>query len=146
MATAPNVMGWLANAALALKLRAVSAIQGARIAKLSRDPMRTQRRLLLNIVAANKQTTFGRQHGFASISTYEDFAERVPVSTFERLRPYVAAEIERGEAALTVEKPLCYVRTSGTTDKPKDLPLTASHLKSLRRIQETAIAFQQTLS
>lgn len=104
--------------------------------------MLAQRRLLQRIVAANRHTTFGRQHGFASVSSYEDFAARVPVSTFEQLRPYVAAEIEQGEAALTAEKPLCYVRTSGTTDQPKDLPLTASHLRSLRDIQETAIAFQ----
>jgi hypothetical protein len=142
MSTAPDLTSWLANIALALKLRAVSAMQGARLARLARDPMRAQRRLLMEIIAANTQTTFGRQQAFAGISSYEEFAARVPVSTFEQLRPYVAAEIERGEAALTAEQPLCYVRTSGTTDKPKDLPLTASHLKSLQRIQEIAIAFQ----
>ena len=142
MGLAQEVTGWFANAALSLRLRAVSAIQGARLARMARDPTRAQHRLLMDIVSTNAQTTFGRQHAFDAISTYEEFTARVPVSTFEQLRPYVAAEIERGEAALTVEPPLCYVRTSGTTDKPKDLPLTASHLKSLQRIQETAIAFQ----
>lgn len=136
------VTGWFANVALSLRLYAVSAKQGARLARLARDPTRAQHRLLMDIVSANARTTFGRQHAFDAISTYEEFAARVPVSTFEQLRPFVAAEIERGEMALTVEPPLCYVRTSGTTDKPKDLPLTASHLKSLQRIQETAIAFQ----
>jgi hypothetical protein len=131
-----------ANAALALKLRAVLAVHGARLARLSKDPMRAQRALLAGIIAANKDTTFGRRHGFGGIGNYEQFAERVPVSTFEDLRPFVDAEIERGETALTAEKPLCYVRTSGTTGKPKDLPLTASHLEALRRIQEIAIAFQ----
>ena len=53
------------------------------------------------------------------MSGYEDFASRVPVNTFEDLRPFVEAEIDRGEAALTAESPVCYVRTSGTTDKPK---------------------------
>lgn len=133
---------WIANTALSLRLRGVSARQGARLAHLARNPTRVQRRLLLGIAAANAQTSFGRQHGFGAIGTYEEFAARVPVATFEQLRPFVAAEIEQGEPALTAEPPLCYVRTSGTTDKPKDLPLTASHLKSLRRIQETAIAFQ----
>lgn len=127
---------------MSLRLRAVSARQGARLARLARDPDRAQHRLLMQFVGTNARTTFGRQHGFDAISTYEEFAARVPVSTFEQLRPYVTAEIESGEAALSSEPPLCYVRTSGTTDKPKDLPLTASHLKSLRRIQETAIAFQ----
>ena len=132
----------LANLVLALQLRKVRALQGARLVKLSRDPMRAQRALLARIVAANKDTTFGRSHRFAGIKNYEQYAERVPVSTFEDLRPYVDAEIARGEAALTSEKPLSYVRTSGTTGRPKDLPLTESHLKALRRIQEIAIAFQ----
>ncbi len=142
MSTPAVVTDWFANAALELKLRAVRAMSGVRLARVSRAPMHAQRRLLLRILAANRHTTFGRQHGFDSISSYGEFASRVPVSTFEQLRPYVAAEIELGEAALTAEMPLCYVRTSGTTDQPKDLPLTASHLKSLRDIQETAIAFQ----
>ena len=132
----------VANLVLALKLREVRALQGARLVRLSRDPMRAQRALLARIIAANKDTTFGRRHGFAGIESYERYAERVPVSTFEDLRSYVDAEIDQGESALTSEKPLCYVRTSGTTGRPKDLPLTASHLKALRRIQEIAIAFQ----
>jgi GH3 auxin-responsive promoter len=133
---------WLANTALSMRLRAVSALQGARLARLARDPTQAQHRLLLGIVAANARTSFGRQHGFDTIGTYEEFSARVPVATFEQLRHFVEAEVGRGEAALTAEPPLCYVRTSGTTDKPKDLPLTASHLNSLQRIQETAIAFQ----
>jgi GH3 auxin-responsive promoter len=142
MTTPSDVTGWFANAALGLKLRALGALSGARLARLSRAPMRAQRRVLLQVIGANRNTTFGRQHDFASIRSYEDFVARVPVSTFEQVRPYVTAEIERGEAALTTEDPLCYVRTSGTTDRPKDLPLTASHLKSLQDIQEIAIAFQ----
>jgi hypothetical protein len=142
MHTSTAVADWLVNAALELKLRTVTAVSGFRFARVARSPMLAQRRLLQQILSANRHTTFGRRHGFASISSYEDFLARVPVSTFEEVRPFVAAEIERDEAALTSERPLCYVRTSGTTDQPKDLPLTASHLKSLREIQEAAIAFQ----
>jgi hypothetical protein len=137
-----NLTRWLANTALSLKLRAVSAVQGARLSRLSRNPMRTQLQLLKRILASNQQTTFGRQHHFASITGYEDFEANVPVNSFEQLRAFVEAEIERGETALTSEPPVCYVRTSGTTDKPKDLPLTARHLSALRRIHETATAFQ----
>ena len=142
MATTSGFTGWVTNKLLALKLRTVSAVRGAELARLAKDPMRVQRRLLRQLLDSNKNTTFGRRYNFGAMSGYEEFASRVPVNTFEDLRPFVEAEIERGEAALTAESPVCYVRTSGTTDKPKDLPLTASHLKSLRRIQETAIAFQ----
>lgn len=132
----------LANVLVWLKLRLTRALAGRRIAAALHDPMGTQRALLADILARNKNTTFGRQHGFAEIEDYAGYAARVPVSDFERLRPYVEAEIARGEAALTTESPVCYARTSGTTGKPKDLPLTATHLDLLRRTHETAVAFQ----
>ena len=47
-----------------------------------------------------------------------------------------------GEKALTAEPPEWYVRTSGTTGKPKDIPLTRSHLRALRRIHQTSVALQ----
>ncbi len=137
-----NLTRWLANTLLAVQLCKIRVVQGRRIAALARNPMRAQRALLAKILATNRNTTFGRRHGFSGIRSYEAFAATVPVSTFEQLRPYVDAEIGCGEAALTSEAPLCYVRTSGTTGRPKDLPLTATHLKALRRIQEIAIAFQ----
>jgi hypothetical protein len=137
-----NLTRWLANTLLAMQLRKIRVVQGRRIATLARNPMRAQRALLARILATNRNTTFGRRHGFSAIRSYEAFAAAVPVSTFEQLRPYVDAEIGCGEAALTSEAPLCYVRTSGTTGRPKDVPLTATHLKTLRRIQEIAIAFQ----
>src|SRR5882724_3073748 len=142
MTAGTNLTRWLANILLAVQLRKIRVVQGRRIAALVRNPMRAQRALLARILATNRNTTFGRQHTFSGIRSYEAFAAAVPVSTFEQLRPYVDAEIGRGEAALTSEAPLCYVRTSGTTGRPKDLPLTAAHLKALRRIQEIAIAFQ----
>src|SRR5882757_1953014 len=115
MGLARKIGDWFANTALNLRLRTVSARQGARLASLAKDPTLAQHRLLLGIVAANTQTSFGRQHGFDSIGTYEEFVARVPVATFDQLRHFVEAEIERGEVALTAEPPLCYVRTSGTT-------------------------------
>lgn len=142
MTTWRRASNWLPNAALSLKLGAIGCFQGACISRQAKDPMRVQRKLLAQIISANRRTTFGLKYDFAAIGDYETFASRVSVAQFEELRPYIEAEIERGEATLTAEKPLCYVRTSGTTGKPKDLPLTAQHLKSLRRIQEIAIAMQ----
>src|SRR6266849_3142598 len=142
MTASTDLTRWLANALLAVQLRMISVVQGRRIATVMGNPMRAQRALLAKILATNRNTTFGRRHGFSGIRSYEAFAATVPVSTFEQLRPYVDTEIGCGEAALTSEAPLCYVRTSGTTGRPKDLPLTATHLKALRRIQDLSISFQ----
>ncbi len=133
---------WLADALVTLNLWSMRLIQGRRIAAAARDPMRVQNALLARIVGENKDTAFGRRYGFAEISSYGEFVRRVPVGEYEALRPLVEAEIERGENALTREPPEWYVRTSGTTGKPKDIPLTRSHLNALRRIHQTSVAFQ----
>lgn len=133
---------WLADALVALKLWAMRLFQGRRIAAAARDPMLVQYALLTKILRDNSGTTFGRKHGFEEIGSYEDFKRRVPVGDYEALRPYVEAEIEHGEKALTRESPKWYMRTSGTTGKPKDIPLTSSHLRALRRIHQTSVAFQ----
>ncbi len=132
----------LAAFLIKLQLVRVRWLQGRRIARMARDPMRAQNSLLARLVRENEQTLFGREHRFDEIRGYQDFVERVPVREYEALRPFIDAEIERGESALTAEQPIWYMRTSGTTGKPKDIPLTASHLAALKRIQRTAVAFQ----
>jgi sterol desaturase/sphingolipid hydroxylase (fatty acid hydroxylase superfamily) len=133
---------WIADFLVALRLRLTRWIQGYRIGKGLHDPMRVQRALLARMLHENRNTSFGRQFGFAQMAGYEDFAKRVPVMEFEALRPFIEAEIERGEKALTAEPPVRYMRTSGTTGKAKDIPLTAWHLATLRRIQRTSVAYQ----
>jgi len=138
----PALKARIADSLIAVRLWLTRLTAGPRVARAVRDPMRVQRALLARIVRANRDTTFGRRHGFDRVADYEDFAQRVPISEFEALRPYIESEIERGERALTAEAPMRYVRTSGTTGKPKDIPLTASHLKALQRIHRIAVAFQ----
>jgi sterol desaturase/sphingolipid hydroxylase (fatty acid hydroxylase superfamily) len=130
---------------VALHLRYVRLLAGVQIARMSRDPMRAQRRLLASIIAENSQSDFGRTHRFAQLGSYEEFARVVPVSDYEALRPYVDSQIA-GSAALTREIPGQYVRTSGTTGLPKDIPLTRRHLRALRRINQHALAFQHSRS
>jgi len=133
---------WLADVLVALKLTLIRWRQARRISAAVHNPMRVQRRLLRRIVQQNRDTRFGRDHDFAGIKTYKQFVARVPVAEYEALRPYIDAEIERGEAALTAEPPVGYARTSGTTGRAKDVPLTARHLDMLRHIHETAVSFQ----
>jgi sterol desaturase/sphingolipid hydroxylase (fatty acid hydroxylase superfamily) len=133
---------WLANLLTSIHLRTVQWLAGMRTARMVRNPMRAQRKLLAHILATNRDTSFGRQHGFAHIENHAQYVRNVPVSDFEALRPFITAEIEHGDPALTREPPLQYMRTSGTTGQPKDIPLTGEHLRSLRRIHHTAVAFQ----
>ena len=136
------MLAGVANALVNLRLRAIRVVRSRRIASDLRNPMRAQRAILSRIISENRSTVFGERHGFRTLCSMEDYSERVPVSEYEALRPYIEAEIERGESALTAEPPERYVRTSGTTGRPKDIPLNRGHLAALRRIQATSVAFQ----
>ncbi|MGH8801241.1 MAG: GH3 family domain-containing protein, partial [Casimicrobiaceae bacterium] len=140
--TLDAVRSRLANLLVKTRLRITLIFREIEIAAAARDPMRAQRALLARILRDNRDTQFGRRHGFAAIAGHSGFVRSVPVSEFEQLRPYIDAQIERGENALTQQAPRQYVRTSGSTGIPKDIPLVASHLDALRRIHETAVAFQ----
>ena len=132
----------VADLAITLQLRWARLIQGYRVAAAARDPMRAQHALLAQIIRRNRDTSFGRKHGFERIDSYAGFAERVPVHEYEALRPYIDAEIDHGERALTAEAPIHYLRTSGTTGKPKDIPLVESHLHQLRQINRLSVSSQ----
>ncbi len=135
----------LADLAIALLMRWTWLAQRRRIAFAARNPMRAQEAVLANIIRRNADTTFGREHGFALIDSYEAYAARVPVNEYEALRPYIEAQIATGETALTFRPPIHYLRTSGTTGKPKDIPLVAAHLHGLRRINRLSVSIQHRI-
>ena len=56
-----------------------------RFAAVSQDPAKAQQRLLREIVGTNANTEFGRRHGFGGVTSFREFQERVPISTYEDL-------------------------------------------------------------
>lgn len=133
------------DTAMALHLRLSRRRHARRLLIAARDPMRAQHALLARILRRNRDSAFGRAHGFAAIGDYAQFIARVPVQEYEALRPYIEAQIG-GERALTAAMPIHYLRTSGTTGQPKDIPLIGSHLRQLRRIHRFAIGRQHRVS
>ena len=51
----------------------------------------TQERLLSTYLSRQSRTLFGRRHGLSGTQSYSEFCERVPVSTYEELLPYLQA-------------------------------------------------------
>src|SRR6201996_4765807 len=88
------------------------------------------------LIAAAKNTAFGRDHQFEQISTYDDFKKQVPIRDYEDLRPYID-RITHGEAdVLWPGKPEYLAKTSGTTSGVKYIPITGEsmpeHIKAAR--------------
>jgi hypothetical protein len=90
------------------------------------DPETTQAALLTAILKENQETLYGQENGFSQITTPDAFAKRVPINTFSDLSPYVE-RVKRGEKnILTSDLPVLFNLTSGTTTKPKYVPITKS--------------------
>ena len=102
----------------------------------------TRRRLLLqaslavemqeeirrDLIRTAQHTAFGRDHEFASITTYADFKRRVPIGDYEAFRPY-ADRIKAGERDVSWPGRARYLaKTSGTTSGMKYIPLTRDSL------------------
>ena len=92
--------------------------------KWAQNPVETQQKVFRELIQKAKETAFGRDHNFDHISTFDDFAKRVPVRDYEDLKPYVEKVVKGEENILWPGKPLYFAKTSGTTSGAKYIPLT----------------------
>jgi hypothetical protein len=97
-----------------------------RFEEVTERPDLAQARLLGSWLRQNADTHFGREHGFATISSPAEYARRVPIRDYEGFRPYVRRIAAREARVLTAESPFMFTTTSGTTGEPKLIPVTAS--------------------
>ncbi len=93
----------------------------------SRRARDLQHTTLLSKVFRNKDSDFGRDHGFAKIRSAADFRAQVPVRTYDDHRPYINRVLAGDVTALFPggTKVLMFAMTSGTTGEPKRVPITA---------------------
>src|SRR5215212_2126909 len=117
-----------------LLLRATGQRAVRRFDNLSRAPAQAQQRLLREILGTNAGTEFGRRHGFGSIATFRDFQERVPISSYEDLEPYINAEMLGQSNQLTRHPPVLFTTTSGTTGASKYIPMTSEGKRAKSRL------------
>lgn len=103
------------------------------LVRAAKYPLLTQEKVLQAILRDNSCTQYGRAHRFDRISFYDQFAEQVPVATYETLRPYIEDQLHDGAPALTASPPAMYATTSGTTGEPKYVPVIRSELQHQKR-------------
>ncbi len=124
-------MGW--RSTLSKPLAAYVAAQNK---KWVARPQETQQKIFKTLISQAKNTQFGRDHGFADISTYEQFKSLVPISNYEQLRPYIEKVVSGEDDILWPGKPLYLSKTSGTTSGVKYIPITSAsvpnHLNNAR--------------
>lgn len=87
-------------------------------------PLETQEKVFRDLITQAQHTQFGKDHDFANIKTFQDFAAKVPIRDYEQLRPYVDRVVKGEENILWKGKPIYFAKTSGTTSGAKYIPLT----------------------
>ena len=81
-----------------------------------------------NLIKTARNTVWGRMYDYASIRSYEDFASRIPIQNYEKIKPFVD-RIMKGETnILWPEKIKWMAKSSGTTDKSKFVPVSETSL------------------
>jgi hypothetical protein len=94
-----------------------------------KHPHEVQKEGFEKLISSGRETEFGKQHGFESIETIEQFRREVPLQSYESLKPYIE-RLRRGEQFLLWPTEVkWFAKSSGTTnDKSKFIPVTEESL------------------
>lgn len=94
------------------------------------DPEKVQERVLSSLISAAQNTELGKQYHFSEIKNYEQFAQRVPLTTYEAFEPYIE-RARRGERNIFWHSPIkWFAKSSGTTNaKSKFIPVSEEALR-----------------
>jgi len=116
----------------------------------ARQAAATQQALLTNILGKNADTEYGRRHDFKALRSVADYQQAVPVVTYEDIAADMTRVTEGARKVFTVEDPVMFAQTSGTTGNPKFIPLTPSsqrgpHADQMRTWMSHALASHPTI-
>lgn len=91
-----------------------------------------QQKVLTRLINKAMNTEWGKKYDYKSIQSYEDFRNRLPIQTYEEIKPYVK-RLRAGEQNLLWPSEIrWFAKSSGTTnDKSKFLPVSKEALQDI---------------
>lgn len=93
-------------------------------------PIEVQQDVLRKLLSSAKNTHWGKKYDYSSIKTAEDYRQRVPVSTYEQLQPYIERVMRGEQQVLWPSEVRWFAKSSGTTnDRSKFIPVTEEALE-----------------
>jgi hypothetical protein len=118
MAIIPSVVNWLNN-------KRINQIE-----LFKQRPMETQEEILYSLLAKASDTEIGKKYDYSSITSINDFQNRIPVQTYEELIPFVE-RLRKGERNLLWPGEIkWFAKSSGTTSaKSKFIPISRESLE-----------------
>ena len=94
------------------------------------NPAETQQRTFKTLIETAQGTHWGRLYDYKSIKNQADFAARVPISTYEELKPFIERTMHGEQNVLWPSEIKWFAKSSGTTnDKSKFIPVSFEALE-----------------
>ncbi|MDR3292462.1 MAG: GH3 auxin-responsive promoter family protein [Methanobrevibacter sp.] len=98
--------------------------------KMTEDPMKYNEKFLMDILADNKDTVYGKKYDFKDIESIEDFKSKVPVTEYDDYVEYILLMSEKGDKNLICSYEVDHFsKSSGTLGNPKKIPLSINGQK-----------------
>ena len=94
------------------------------IKKSMETAVEDQQSIFNQLVKIGTKTDFGKDHGFDSIKTHDDFVKQVPLRDYEDFKPYIEKIKGGRHNVLWKGQPIYFAKTSGTTSGVKYIPIS----------------------
>lgn len=95
----------------------------SRFEELCRNAVAEQEKFLMDRLAENKDTEYGKLFGFEDIHSVEEYQKELPITFHYDYETIIERQISGEERLLTEERPVYYCISSGSTDSPKYVPI-----------------------
>jgi hypothetical protein len=97
---------------------------------IKKYPFDIQQEMLFKLLNKAADTEWGRKYDFASIDSIKSFQQRIPIQTYEDVKPYIS-RLRKGESNLLWPGEIkWFAKSSGTTsDKSKYIPVSKDSLE-----------------
>ena len=93
-------------------------------------PFGVQQEVFTRLVNQASRTTWGIQYGYDSIYSIEEYQQRVPISTYDDVKPYINRLLNGEQNLLWPTDIKWFAKSSGTTsDKSKFIPVSNESLE-----------------
>ncbi|ALD22120.1 GH3 auxin-responsive promoter family protein [Hymenobacter sp. DG25A] len=92
-------------------------------------PLEVQEQVYAGLLRQAQGTEWGRQYGYADAPSRQEFAQRVPVSSYEQLYPYLERMLHGASDVLWPGEVEWFAKSSGTTNaRSKYIPVSPQSL------------------
>ncbi len=107
--------------------------QAKLIEEILNNPISLTESKLMSILERHSHTMFGKDNNFAKIRTLEQFSETVPLHDYTTMKPYWdQIYANPREPIITADPVIWYVQSSGTSGKPKALPISMAGISDFK--------------